>query len=321
MIMTENDEVKYLDNLIEQDDPTAKVGSYGRVNSIEYDVYLSKNVEDMGKYLDLHGETKRLTDVIKRANKPFLIYGAKGIGKTSLVHHICRKEDIALVEFSCGIGTNKSDLKGRLQVDKDGSYFERGVLPTAFLVANHFGHAVLYLDEIGALEHDVQKWLNRPLDDRHSCEAGGKKYTLKEGCKLAIIATTNPIEYAGVNNLTEDLRSRFIGQRWTNPTSEELEEIIDWTDIPTASVKEPLLTQTQNIYSSRIQGDVEYVLSPRDLKQFTEVYRELIEDGDLSGDQILEETIKESILIKYTDPNEHELVKSRCQETFGVTIA
>lgn len=315
----ENDSVKHLDTLLEQDERESNVGSAGRVNSVEYDIYSSKNVEDMGDYIDLNGEVSRLKDVIMRANKPFLIYGAKGIGKTSLVHHICKENEIALVEFSCGIGTNKADLKGRLQVDKDGSYFERGVLPTAFLVANHFKHAVLYIDEIGALDHDVQKWLNRPLDDRRSCEAGGRKYSLDDGCKLAIVATTNPIEYAGVNNLTEDLRSRFIGQRWDSPTSEQLEDIVDWTEIPEASVKNPLLTMVQDIYALRKKADVEYILSPRDLIQFTQVYRDLSESA-FDGN-VLEETIREAILIKYTDPQENELVKARCNETFGVSIA
>ena len=35
----------------------------------------------------------------------------------------------------------------------------------------------------------------------------------------------------------------------------------------------------------------------------------------------VEETINETILIKYTDPQEHELVKARCNETFGVSLA
>ena len=103
------------------------------------------------------------------------------------------------------MGTSRADLQGKTQVDENGSYYERGFFPTCFEVANHFGHAVGYLDEIGALEEDIQKWTNRPLDSRKSCSAGGRTYRLKEGCTLSFICTTNPIEYAGVNNLTEDL--------------------------------------------------------------------------------------------------------------------
>jgi len=295
-----------------------------RVNKINFDIYSSKNIEDMGDYIDLHGERKRLEKVIERANKPYLIYGAKGIGKTSLVHSICRDKGYGLVEVNCSAGTNNARLEGRLQVDNQGSYFERGIIPTAFEVSNHFKHVVLYIDEIGALSHDIQKWLNRPLDNRNSCNAGGRTYKLNPDCKMSIIATTNPIEYAGVNNLTEDLRSRFIGRIWDYPNSEQMARIIDWTDIPELDVKEPLLTLAQDTYGLRTKGDVEYVLSTRDILQFVDVYRDLMLDYDDEDPNIitnvLMETIHETIMIKYTDPNERELIKSRVQETFGVTF-
>ena len=308
--------VKYIESSIED-----KAGIVQRVDQIDFDSYNPENIDDMGKYIDLRGEQKRLENIIDRADKPYLVYGVKGVGKTNLIHHICREKDIALIEFNCGIGTSKSDLQGRLQVDQDGSYFQRGVFPIAYEVANHFGHAVLYLDEIGALEEDVQKWCNRPLDKRNSCMAGGQVYKLNDGCKLSIIATTNPIEYAGVNNLTEDLKSRFIGSVWDYPSSEEVERVINWTDIPEDYVKSPLLVMAQDTYSLRVKGDLEYVLSPRDLIQFTEVYRDISEDyPEYDQSKILEIAIKEAILIKYTDPTERELVKARAQETFGVSL-
>jgi MoxR-like ATPase len=295
-----------------------------RVNEINFDIYSPENIEDMGNYIDLHGERQRLEKVIERANKPYLIYGAKGIGKTSLVHSICKDKKYGLVEVNCSAGTNIARLEGRLQIDNDGSYFERGIIPIAFEASNHFKHVVLYIDEIGALNVDIQKWLNRPLDKRNSCSAGGKTYKLNPNCKLSIIATTNPIEYAGVNNLTEDLRSRFIGRVWDYPSADEMTKIIDWTDIPEGAVKEPLLTLAQDTYGLRIKGDTEYVLSTRDIIQFVEVYRDLLEDYDDDDPNIISnvllETIHETIMIKYTDPHERELIKARVQETFGVTF-
>jgi len=295
-----------------------------RVNEINFDIYSPENIEDMGNYIDLHGERQRLEKVIERANKPYLIYGAKGIGKTSLVHSICKDKKYGLVEVNCSAGTNIARLEGRLQIDNDGSYFERGIIPIAFEASNHFKHVVLYIDEIGALNVDIQKWLNRPLDKRNSCSAGGKTYKLNPNCKLSIIATTNPIEYAGVNNLTEDLRSRFIGRVWDYPSADEMTKIIDWTDIPEGAVKEPLLTLAQDTYGLRIKGDIEYVLSTRDIIQFVEVYRDLLEDYDDDDPNIISnvllETIHETIMIKYTDPHERELIKARVQETFGVTF-
>jgi len=182
----------------------------------------------------------------------------------------------------------------------------------------------LYIDKIGALDYDMQKWLNRPLDKRNSCSAGGRTYNLNKNCKLTIVATTNPIEYAGVNNLTEDLKSRFIGRIWDYPTSKQVTRIIDWTDIPESDVKDPLLTLAQDTYGLRVKGDIEYVLSTRDLIQFVDVYRDLLEDYDDDDPNIISnvllETVKETIMIKYTDPNEHELIKARVQETFGITF-
>jgi hypothetical protein len=313
--MSENN-VKYIESSIED-----KTGVVQRVDEIDFDEYSPENIDDMGEYIDLRGERARVEKVLERADKPYLIYGVKGVAKTTLIHAICRDKKYALIEFNCGIGTNKSDLQGRLQVDQEGSYFQRGVLPIAFEVANHYGHAVFYGDELGALEEDVQKWINRPLDKRNSCSAGGKTYRLNPNCKLAFIFTTNPIEYAGVNNLTEDLKSRLIGSVWDYPSSEEVERVVDWTDIPEDIVKNPLLQFSQDTYSLRVKGDLEYVLSPRDLIQFTEVYRDVSEDyPDQTPSEILEVVIKETILIKYTDPTERELVKARAQETFGVSF-
>tara|TARA_R100000781_G_scaffold112147_1_gene79126 strand:+ start:146 stop:1099 length:954 start_codon:yes stop_codon:yes gene_type:complete len=309
-------EMKYVESSLEEKTTNATQ----RVDEIDFSVYSPENIDNMGDYIELHGERARLERVIDRADKPYLIYGAKGLGKTQLVHSICRDKGIALVEFNCGTGTTKSDFQGRLQVDEKGSYFQRGLFPIAYSVANHFGHAVCYLDELGATEHELQKWMNRPLDSRKSCFAGGKVYRLNEGCKLTFIATTNPIEYAGVNNLTEDLKSRFIGSIWDYPSSENLDKIIDWKNIPDY-LHDPLLTLAQDTYSLRTKGDVEYVLSPRDLKQFTDVYRDLLEDTVGDAEESLSTAVKEAFLIKYTDPTERELIRSRAEETLGVTFA
>ena len=292
-----------------------------RVDTINFDDFSPENIDDMGEYKEHGHERRRLEKIIERGDKPYLIYGAKGIGKTALIHSICKDKGVDLVEYSCGMGTSRADLQGKTQVDENGSYYERGFFPLCFEVANHFGHAVGYLDEIGALEEDIQKWTNRPLDSRKSCSAGGRTYRLKEGCTLSFITTTNPIEYAGVNNLTEDLRSRLIGVKQPYPSAEEVEKIIDWTDIPIDTVKEPLLTFAQDTFVSRKKGNIDYVLSPRDIIQFVDSYRDLKEDfPDWAISDILAETIREAVIIKYTDPQEEEFIKGRATETFGVTL-
>ena len=115
------------------------------------------------------------------------------------------------------------------------------------------------------------------------------------------------------------MKSRFIGSIWDYPSSESLDKIIDWKQIPDY-LHDPLLTLAQDTYSLRTKGDVEYVLSPRDLKQFTDVYRDLMEDTSGDDEESLLTAVKEAFLIKYTDPTERELIRSRAEETLGVTF-
>lgn len=286
---------------------------------IDFNQYSPKNLIDWGTYIEINDEKKLVEMAIRNAQRPYLIEGDKGVGKTLLIHTICREKQYALVEYSCSSGTNKGDLIGRAQINSNGSYFELGILPLAFEVANHFKHAVLYIDEINATEHEVMKLFNRPFDKRKSVLANGKIYKLNPDCKLSIVATMNPITYAGVNSLTEDLRSRFIGDVLSYPTSTQLEKIINWTSIPIETVKSPLLVLAQETHALRMKGDVEYVLSPRDIEQFCEYYRELKVDN-FSDSAILNYTIKQVILVKYGEIEERELVKSRASEIFGVTI-
>ena len=86
-------------------------------------------------------------------------------------------------------------------------------------------------------------------------------------------------------------------------------------------MKEPLLTFAQDTFVSRKKGNIDYVLSPRDIIQFVDSYRDLKEDfPDWDMSDILAETIRESVIIKYTDPQEEEFIKGRATETFGVTL-
>ena len=63
------------------------------------------------------------------------------------------------------------------------------------------------------------------------------------------------------------------------------------------------------------------MLSPRDIIEFCDSYREIKEDfPDWSMVEILTESIREAIVIKYTDPQEEEFIRGRASETFGVTL-
>ena len=281
---------------------------------IDFDNYLPRKwgVD----YVQLTDEADELEHVILKGGN-YLIEGDKGLGKTQLVHNICVKHNIPIISLNCSEGTRIGDLIGRPQINEFGSYFQLGVLPTAIEVVRKFKRGVLYLDEFNAMTHEMQKATNPVTDDRKAIVANGKLYSLPEDCRLSVIATMNPSTYAGVNTLTEDAQSRFIGAIWEYPNSDNLKRIVSWDSIPQETVVEPMLTLTQNIHNLRINSDVDYSLSPRDLVQFADCYR-MWSQSELS--KPLERSIKNAVLSKFSDPAQRELIKKQINEIFGVAV-
>ena len=282
---------------------------------INFAEYASSNIDVWDEYIEIGNEKNRAVTAIKLAKFPYLIESEKGQGKTLLIHTICKENNIALVEEPVGSGTKKYDLIGSKEINKDGTFFNLGILPKAIEVANHFGHACLYCDEGNAQEHEIQKWWNSICDGRRAVVANGKRYKVNSNAKLSIVWTINPAGYSGINSMTEDLRSRFIGSVWDYPTNNELDKAINWGEISQDIVRKPLLTFVQDIHSLKMKGDVEYSLSIRDIAQFCEYYADMQE-----YDNALENTILEVILIKYSDSAERELVRIRANDTFGVNL-
>jgi nitric oxide reductase NorQ protein len=283
---------------------------------IDYKSYLP--VKWGVEYIQLSDEADELEACLLKGMN-YLIEGDKGIGKTQLVHNLCLKHSLPIIPINCSEGTKIGDLIGRPQINEFGSYFQLGVLPTAIEVANKSDKkiAVLYMDEFNAMRHEIQKATNSVTDDRKSIVANGKTYKLDEGVKLSVIATINPSTYAGVNTLTEDAKSRFIGATWEYPSSEDIERILDWSSIPVQEVKEPMLTLVQNIHNLRINADVEYSLSPRDVAQFTNCYRMW---SDSALDKPLERSLKNAVVSKFGDTTQRELIKKQITEIFGVSV-
>ena len=284
--------------------------------AVDFDQYDPKKIDVWETYTPIGDEKDRVTMAIMSANIPYLIESEKGQGKTLLTHTICKENGIALVNEPIGVGTKKSDLIGSKEINKDGTFFSLGLLPTAIEVANHYGHACLYGDEGSNQDHEIQQLWHSICDGRRSIVANGKHYKLNDGCKLAIIWTINPVTYAGVNSMTEALRSRFIGSAWNYPSNSDMEKVIDWTDIGTDAVRYPLLTLAQDIYALKLKGDVDYALSIRDIVQFTNHFRD-IQDKIKNP---LETALNEVVMIKFSEPSERELIRLRIEDTFDVKL-
>jgi len=281
---------------------------------INYDMYLPI---PMGKYIELDNEIALLQKSIDEG-LPYLIEGEKGIGKTLLVNTVCCINDIPCVSYSCSSGTTMGDILGREHILGNDSVFELGLLPTAIEVANHFGKGILYLDELNALEPEIQKMLNSVIDARRSVTVNGHIYRLKEGVTFSIVGTMNPSTYAGTSPLNEDLRSRFIGKQWRYPSGAHLSAVCDWTGITKEQQKHILQLATDTL-GMRQKGEISYVLSTRDIDMFTKAYRAWSDLG-LKGNELMVETLKTSVLIKFGDAEDRDAVRVRAEETFAVNI-
>ena len=282
---------------------------------INYNLYEAKR---FGKYVPLGNEIELLECAISEG-LPYLMEGEKGIGKTMLVVEVCARNKIPLVSYNCSTGTTMGDILGREHLFNNNSVFKLGILPTAISVANHFGKAVLYLDELNALDPEIQKMLNPVIDDRRSLIVNNELFELEDGVEFTIIATQNPSYYAGVNPLNEDLRSRFVGQVVEYPSTKQITKVIDWTKIPVKEVQNPLLSLEVDSLSMKKDDKVDYVISIRDIALFCKCYRAFLKHKTLKA-KVLENAINTAILIKYSDPQEREVMRARAQDTFGVNV-
>ena len=291
----------------------------GQIPTVPVNFDLYKPIR-FGKYIEMSNEISMLENAIENG-LPFLMEGEKGVGKTMAVTEACARTDTALVTFSCSSGTTMGDILGREHLYNGDSVFQLGVLPTAILCANKSKNkrGVLYLDELNALDPEIQKMLNPVIDDRRCIYVNNERYALDDGVKFTIIATQNPSYYSGVNPLNEDLRSRFVGKVIEYPTSEQISDVIDWTDIDEDNIKQPLLSLAVDTLSMKKESKIDYVISVRDISLFTKLYRSFL-TMKLSPDECLINAIECGLLIKYADAEEREVVRSRAQDTFGVNV-
>ena len=265
-------------------------------------------------YIQVNEELDNVLTLAKEMETPnILIEADKGVGKTILAYEAANRLDCHIVSYSCSSGTREGDLRGRI-MNLNG-LFQPGILVQAVEIANNNGMCILHLDELNALEPELQKLLNPLLDDRRSINANGRMFKLNGSAKLIVIATMNPSTYAGTSPLNEDLRSRFVGQVWDYPKKSHLEKVIDWTHIPTTKVKNPILQLAQDSFNYKVRGDVEYVLTIRDLNQFTELYRIWMKLG-ISSKRVLSKALEGAIYVKYSDRAERELMIKSAHDTF-----
>ena len=264
-------------------------------------------------YIPMSDELEDIKLICEQKQSPnILIEADAGTGKTTLAYELGMVLDSHVVAYSCSSGTREGDLRGRTL--NTSGLFQLGYLVVAVEIANKFGICILYLDELNALEPELQKMLNSLLDDRRMITANGKVFRLNKGVKLIVIATMNPSSYAGTVPLNPDLRSRFWGNIWDSATPEHLMKVVDWTDVPVEMIVRPLIQLAQDSFNYKVKGDTDYVVTTRDLVAFADCYR-MFRKSNTPHDT-LEKALKWTIYIKFGDKSEKELIDKSAHDTF-----
>jgi len=265
-------------------------------------------------YIQLESEFDDIVSIIEDEDQPNILLEADaGVGKTTMAYELGVKFNAKVVAYSCSSGTREGDLRGRT-LNTNG-LFQLGYLIVAVEIANEEGICILYLDELNALEPELQKMLNSLLDDRRLINANSKLFRINKGCKLIVIATMNPSSYAGTVPLNPDLRSRFCGLIMPFPTADHLTKVVDWTDIP-EDVKNSLIQLATDVFQYKVHGDVDYVVTTRDLKDFCRKYRNFKKRGK-TAQECLDKSLAFTIYIKFGDKTEKELVEKSANDTFA----
>ena len=280
-------------------------------NQDELDNISPDRINVWNEYVEMNDEKKILIDRINKATLPYLIEGVKGTGKTLMVRSIAKELGWALVEIRCTDSTKERDLFGSSQLEGDTSYWNAGKLAVAFKGLKIYGKVIIFFDGLDFLPPEIQSALLSLFDKRKSIDVAGQVFNVEGKEKLMIVCTTNPPIYAGVNLITEPLRSRLIGETREYPTPKINKKILDWSGIPIDTIQSPLLTIASTTHDLATKNHITYVLSPRDIEQFIEVYNDTHDTT---------QCINQTILIKYPDPTEKELIRIRCMETFGVEL-
>ena len=228
------------------------------------------------EYVDIYGLTgvymKLLTKRPEFGLKPrnLLLVSPQGLGKSLLAAHMGVRlgeyhgKAIPMLTFDGTAQTRDTHLRGALSRE---GVFTAGVLLNAINLANQEGACTVCIEEINAMPDTAQKQLN-PLTDwrRRIYESKlGETFALKKDARVYIIATMNPSNYGGVNELNEDLRARFAPFPLGFPDEDQEKKILR-TVCPFAD--HVIIDSAVKIALHSRQPKIERKLSTRDLVHF-----------------------------------------------------
>jgi len=161
--------------------------------------------------IDLHD----LLDWCLENNQPVILQGPTGWGKTFSVLSFAAKRRIPIVIVQASSSVEYDELVAVPLIMNHETVIKYCSLAIAFKLAKKYKRAILLIEEINTFDPKIQKELNSLTDIKRMLvvELTGEVLRLNDDdAKLLIVGTMNPssLGYGGVNQLSLDLKSRFI---------------------------------------------------------------------------------------------------------------
>lgn len=210
---------------------------------------------------------KKVLDYLAYAiknNKPTLIIGETGVGKTALIRYLAHQTNNGFRRLNLNGQTTIDEFVGKTLINKQGTYWQDGVLTDAL----RKGYWLL-LDELNGALPEILFVLHSLLDDDGFIVLSEKDgEVVKPHPNFRLFATMNPSgKYAGTKELNKALLSRFpiiLQLDFPNPKEETkilnlYVKKIDEKIIPT------LIKMANDLRLSYKKDEIEYVCSTRDL--------------------------------------------------------
>jgi len=280
------------------------------LDDIDYDSYIrtvDATYHEVGHEFDTF-------DSHLESGEAILLEGPKGCGKSLAIAKWCSIRGIPFITFDCSEETKEGHLMGRLVVRGQETPFHFGMIPKIIKICNHFGNAVIVFEELNALTNQMQKLLNPLLDWRGGTfvEIVGEHVQIESGKNLLVMATMNPSSYSGVNELNDDLLSRFTKYIWEYPTMTQEKQLVRSQGVPAAVIKQ-FLKLAQETRQAEARGDTTHSISTRELDSIFNLFRAFKKRFD----NPLTELINGKVKGMFSDEEEWNIIKSRIESIFG----
>ena len=266
--------------------------------SIDVNSYIPQE----SKYYWMENERAMICSLIKN-NLNCLVHGGAGLGKSSMFQQFAFEEKIPIVRYQCNSEAIPDDLLYSKTMDKGTvEFFAQGFLQACEL-ANQKGIAFLIFEELNLFPQSVMTSAHSMLDDIKEQMSQIGKVALRKGCKVFIAATAN-LGYAGTEELTPALESRFFFYKKQEATKEFVFSNI-WTEKVSLDVKQKFWNVVKAIEKADVSKN--HVFNIREPKNCLKIW-----------DTMPKDLILDNIASRWSDnPEEYEIVKNIVKREFN----